>query len=145
MPTIVHYDVASEEPERAKKFSASLFGWKFRSVTEFQYNLIDTADRDGTPGVRGGLGKRMDPSQWITNYFGVTSIDAAMKQVADPGGNVVTSKMPVPGMGYLANVSIPGGMLSVFGRRTLRRIERQGMTMRGNTTTDLPAGPVMVL
>lgn len=103
MPTIVHYDVASEEPERAKKFSASLFGWKFRSVTEFQYNLIDTADRDGTPGVRGGLGKRMEPSQRITNYFGVKSIDAAMNQVVKLGGKLISPKMPVPGMGYLVN------------------------------------------
>jgi uncharacterized protein len=103
MPTIVHFDVASEDPERAKKFYASLFGWKFDLVPEFQYNLIETANLDGTPGVRGGLGKRMDSSQHITNYFGVKSIDAAMKQVADLGGKVISPKMPVPGMGYLAN------------------------------------------
>ena len=103
MPTIVHFDVASEDPERAKKFYAALLGWKFDLVPEFQYNLITTTNLDGTPGVGGGLGKRMDPSQRITNYFGVTSLDAAMKQVADLGGKVVSPKMPVPGMGYLAN------------------------------------------
>lgn len=103
MPTIVHFDVACEDPERAKKFYAALLGWKFQLVPEFQYNLIETANLDGTPGVRGGLGKRMEPSQRITNYFGVKSIDAAMKQVEELGGKLISLKMPVPGMGYLVN------------------------------------------
>lgn len=103
MPTIVHFDVATDDPERAKKFYSALFGWKFQSFPEMQYNLITTTNLDGTPGVGGGLGKRMDPSQRITNYFGVKSIDAAMKQVKTLGGKVVSEKMTVPQMGYLAN------------------------------------------
>ncbi|HXX54523.1 MAG TPA: VOC family protein [Methanoregula sp.] len=103
MPTIVHFDVAAEDPERAKKFYAALFQWKFESYPAMQYNIIATENLDGSPGVGGGLGKRMAPSQRITNYFGVASIDAAMKQVKTLGGTVVTGKMAVPSMGYLAN------------------------------------------
>ena len=54
------------------------------------------------PGVGGGMGKRMDASQRIMNYFGVPSIDAAMKQVKSLGGKVLSEKMAVPGMGFLA-------------------------------------------
>lgn len=103
MPTIVHFDVAAEDVGRAKKFYSALFGWKFESFPEMQYNLITTMNLDGTPGVGGGMGKRMDPSQRMTNYFGVTSIDAAMKEVKRLGGTVITEKMAVPQMGYLAN------------------------------------------
>jgi uncharacterized protein len=103
MATIVHFDVPAEDPERAKKFYASLFDFKYQLVPEFQYNLITTTNLDGTPGVGGGLGKRMDPSQHMTNYFGVKSIDAAMKQVTKLGGKLVSPKMPVPGMGWLVN------------------------------------------
>jgi predicted enzyme related to lactoylglutathione lyase len=103
MPTIVHFDVPAEDTQRAKAFYAALFDWKFDLVPEFQYNLISTSNLDGTPGVRGGLGKRMDPSQRMMNYFGVKSIDAAMKQVENLGGKLVSPKMPVPGMGYLVN------------------------------------------
>lgn len=103
MSAIVHFDVPAEDTGRAMKFYAALFGWKFQSVPEFQYNLITTANLDGTPGVGGGLGKRMDPSQRMMNYFGVKSIDAAMKQVEKLGGKLISPKMPVPGMGYLAN------------------------------------------
>jgi hypothetical protein len=102
MSAIVHFDVPADNVERAKKFYSVLFGWKFESFPEMQYNLITTANLDGTPGVGGGMGKRMDPSQRIVNYFGVKSIDAAMKQVKSLGGSVVMGKMAVPTMGYLA-------------------------------------------
>src|SRR5512137_1777068 len=100
---IVHFDVPADNVERAKKFYSALFGWKFESFPEMEYNLITTANLDGTPGVGGGMGKRMDPSQRIMNYFGVESIDAAMKEVKRLGGTVLTEKMAVPRMGYLAN------------------------------------------
>jgi predicted enzyme related to lactoylglutathione lyase len=103
MSTIVHFDVPADNIERAKKFYAELLGWKFESYPGMQYNLITTTNLDGTPAVGGGMGKRMDPSQRMMNYFGVKSIDAAMKQVKSLGGSVLTDKMAVPKMGYLAN------------------------------------------
>jgi predicted enzyme related to lactoylglutathione lyase len=103
MPTIVHFDVPAENVERAKKFYSALFEWKFQSVPKMEYNLITTENLDGTPGVGGGIGKRMDPSQRIINYFGVSSIDATTKKVKKLGGKTVSEKMAVPGMGYLTN------------------------------------------
>lgn len=103
MPTIVHFDVPAEDIERAKKFYSALLGWRFESYPEMQYNLITTTNLDGTPAVGGGMGKRMDPSQHIVNYFGVPSIDAAVKKVKSLGGTIVTEKMAVPQMGYLVN------------------------------------------
>jgi len=103
MSSIVHFDVPTEDVERAKKFYSALLGWKFESIPEMQYNLITTTNLDGSHGVGGGMGKRMEPSQRMMNYFGVPSIDAAMKQVTSLGGKVLTEKMAVPGMGFLAN------------------------------------------
>jgi hypothetical protein len=103
MPTIVHFDVPAEDTERAKKFYFALFGWDFQAFPEMQYNLITTTNLDGTPGVGGGLGKRMEPSQRMMNYFGIPSIDAAMKMVQSLGGKLISEKMAVPGMGFLAN------------------------------------------
>ncbi|ACL16238.1 VOC family protein [Methanosphaerula palustris] len=102
MSTIVHFDVPTEDVERAKTFYSELFGWTFESYPEMGYNLVTTMNLDGTPGVGGGMGKRMEPSQRMLNYFGVPSIDAAMHQVATLGGKVLTEKMAVPGMGFLA-------------------------------------------
>ncbi|WP_440951222.1 VOC family protein [Methanosphaerula subterraneus] len=115
MPTIVHFDVPAEDVERAKIFYSALLGWKYESYPEMQYNLITTTNLDGTPGVGGGMGKRMEPSQRMLNYFGVSSIDAAMNQVKTLGGKVLTEKMAVPGMGFLANcMDTEGNMFGLW-------------------------------
>jgi len=115
MPTIVHFDVPAEDVERAKIFYSVLFGWKYESYPEMQYNLISTTNLDGTPGVGGGMGERMEPSQRMLNYFGVPSIDAAMNQVKTLGGKVLTEKMVVPGMGFLVNcMDTEGNMFGLW-------------------------------
>jgi predicted enzyme related to lactoylglutathione lyase len=103
MSTIVHFDVPAENIDRAKKFYSGLLGWKFESWPGMEYNLITTTNLEGVPGVGGGMGKRMDPSQRMVNYFGVKSIDAAIQQVKNLGGRMLSDKMTVPTMGYLAN------------------------------------------
>jgi len=115
MPTIVHFDIPAEDTERAKKFYADLFGWKFESFPEMQYNLFTTTNLDGTPGVGGGLGKRMDSSQRIMNYFGVPSLDAAVKKMKSLGGSTITEKMAVPGMGFLVTcVDTEGNLFGLW-------------------------------
>ena len=66
MPTIVHFDLPADDPERAKKFYEKLFDWKFDKVPmQEPYYLIETADLEGNPGVRGGMGKRGLPGQQV--------------------------------------------------------------------------------
>ena len=103
MPTIVHFDVATDNPERAKKFYEALFDWKMESPPGMtDYYLIETTDLEGKSGVGGGLGKRGEPDQKITSYIGVDSIDDYSSKVEKLGSKVIQSKMTVPGWGYLA-------------------------------------------
>ena len=56
MPTIVHFDIATDNPQRAKKFYESLFGWKMEGPPGMtDYYLIETEDLHGNKGVGGGL------------------------------------------------------------------------------------------
>ena len=93
----------TDDIERAKKFYTESFGWKFEAYPEMQYNLITTTNVDGTPGVGGGMGKRMDPSQRIMDYFDVKSIDAAMKKVKSLGEKFSPIRWRCPRWVYLAN------------------------------------------
>ena len=103
MPTIVHFDIATDNPERAKEFYESLFDWKMINPPEMtDYYLIETKDLDGNSGVGGGLGKRGDSSQKITSYIGVDSIEKYTNKVSQLDGSVVQPKMSVPGWGYLS-------------------------------------------
>lgn len=103
MPTIVHFDIPADEPERAEKFYAELFGWKLEKPFEaMEYYLIETEDLEGKAGPGGGLGKRGFPDQKIVNYIGVPSVEDYLLKVEKLGGKVVMPKTVVPGWGYLA-------------------------------------------
>lgn len=103
MPTIAHFDIPADDPERAKSFYAKLFGWKFeRPMEAMEYYLTDTDDLEGKPGPGGGLGKRGTADQRIVNYIGVSSVDDYLREVEKLGGKIVMPKTAVPGWGYLA-------------------------------------------
>ena len=80
MPTIVHFEIPSDNIERTKKFYTDLFGWKFdkwssppgsEAIPEgMEYWLISTVDDKGNNAVGGGMTKRQSPQQQgITNFF----------------------------------------------------------------------------
>ena len=48
MPTIVHFDIATDDPQRVMKFYESLFDWKMESPPGMtDYYLIETEGIDG--------------------------------------------------------------------------------------------------
>ena len=103
MPTVVHFDIAADNPQRAKKFYEEVFNWKIEAPPGMpDYYLVETKDIAGGEGVGGGLGKRQDESQRITTFFGVDSIEEYTAKIKKSGGTVLQAKMPVPGWGYLA-------------------------------------------
>ena len=113
MPTIVHFQIPSDDIERSKKFYSDLFGWKFDKMPTpagseampegMEYWMITTVDDKGNEDVGGGMMKRQSPQQQgITNYFDVKSVQEYSAKVEKLGGKVISPKMPVPGMGYFA-------------------------------------------
>lgn len=103
MPTITHFDISADNVERAKKFYTDLFDWKFEKVPgPSEYYLITTTDEQGNIGVGGGMAKREQPGDAITNFIDVPSIDEYIPKVEQLGGKVITPKQTVPGFGYLA-------------------------------------------
>jgi predicted enzyme related to lactoylglutathione lyase len=103
MPTIVHFDIAADDPERAKKFYEALFDWKIEKLpVPVPYYLIETTDLTGEASVGGGMATRAKPDQSITNFIGVSSVEESLTKVEKLGGKVVEGKWTVPGWGYLA-------------------------------------------
>ncbi|MFC1955477.1 VOC family protein [Chloroflexota bacterium] len=101
MPTIVHFNVDTDDLERAKKFYEALFDWRMKHPPGMaDYYLIETTDLEDKRGVLGGLRKRGEPNQKITSYLGVDSIDEYSSKVEKLGGKVIQPKKTVPGWGY---------------------------------------------
>jgi len=110
VPTIVHFEIPSDDIERSKKFYNELFGWNIEnwpghdSLSEgMEYLIITTTDDKGNKSVGGGMMKRQNSQhQGITNYIDVKSVQEYSAKVEQLGDKVMIPKKPVPGMGYFA-------------------------------------------
>jgi predicted enzyme related to lactoylglutathione lyase len=101
MASIVWFEVPADNVERAKSFYGGVFGWKIEPVPgTTDYWHLDTGGGDDRPD--GGVIKRKDGQQGITNYIGVESVDKFVAKVEKLGGKVCVAKTAVPQMGYFA-------------------------------------------
>lgn len=100
-----HVDIPADDPARARRFYAELFGWQFHEAQDFPgYHLFRTPSSDQN-GVGGGTGKRGEAAPQVTRvYVDVSSIDAALPRVTDLGGSIVSGKAEVPDQGWWAVV-----------------------------------------
>ena len=100
MPKIIHFEINSDDPIRAKEFYEKAFGW---SIEKWQgpveYWTIKAGDED-EQGIDGGIQKREDPNDQIFNYISVVSVDAYKEKIEKNGGVIVSPKITVPGVGY---------------------------------------------
>ena len=106
MPTIVHFQIPTDDIERSKKFYNELFGWKFDKFPSssgsdnmpegMEYWMISTTDYKGNQGLVGGMMKRQSSQQQgIANYFDVKSVQEYSAKVEQLGGKVTTRRCQV--------------------------------------------------
>ena len=99
--SIVWFEIPADNPQRAQKFYAGMFGWKISPYPGMKdYWHIDTGGADDSPD--GGMIVRKHDRQPITNYLSVPSVTRGMAKVVKLGGTVCVPKTAVPGMGYFA-------------------------------------------
>jgi predicted enzyme related to lactoylglutathione lyase len=98
----IHFEIPSDNPEKAIAFYEATLGWKFQKWDgPMPYWLITTGP-DTEPGINGGLLQRRDPNQPCVNTVNVQNVDTAIATVEKNGGKCVVPKMPVPTVGWLA-------------------------------------------
>jgi len=107
--TIVHFEIPAENVEKLKSFYEKLFGWKFVHTNSvgMDYWLIYTVPTDEKgmlqhPGVNGGMYKKENDQQKLTNWIQVDDIDAQIKLLKKLGGKLTVDKMEIPGVGWSA-------------------------------------------
>ena len=102
MPKVTHFQINADDPKRAIKFYSDVFGWDMQKWEgPVEYWMITTGSPD-EPGIGGGLAKRTDPSFSIVNTISVPSVDDFSAKIISNGGEVVTPKSAIPGIGYYA-------------------------------------------
>lgn len=111
----IHFELSVDDPDRAVKFYTEAFGWKIeRWPGPVDYWLITTGPED-QPGIDGGLTRRDEPTATTVNTIAVDDVDRAMARIVEAGGSVVTPRMAVPGVGYMAYcIDTEGNRLGVM-------------------------------
>jgi predicted enzyme related to lactoylglutathione lyase len=102
MPRIIHFEIPSDNPERATKFYGDVFGWqsnKWGGPTD--YWLVSTGPKT-EPGIDGGILKRPHPGATVVNTVDVPDLDQYVTSVQAKGGKLTVPKMAIPGVGWLA-------------------------------------------
>ncbi|MGY4540700.1 putative enzyme related to lactoylglutathione lyase [Arthrobacter sp. UYNi723] len=109
MAGVVHFEIPSDDKERANTFYQSAFGWTLTPMQEMDYTIAITTPSDeqtglpSAPGaINGALFPRTDNLKSPIITIDVEDVDAALAQVESAGGTVAQAKDAVPGMGYYA-------------------------------------------
>jgi uncharacterized protein len=106
---IVHFEIPADDVDRAKEFYGSIFEWELKDYPDMQYTIVMTVpvDEKQTPtqpgAINGGMMKRSNttPSSPVLTIE-VQSIDEALKKIEAGGGDTITPRTPIPGMGAFA-------------------------------------------
>jgi predicted enzyme related to lactoylglutathione lyase len=114
LPTIVHFEIPSDNLERTKKFYTDLFGWKIEKMPgtdqrEYWTFATTTNNKGGSNNgggeqrtLSGGMLERQMPQEPIMIYIGVDSVTEYSNKVERLGGKVIKQKTEVPGYGWFA-------------------------------------------
>jgi predicted enzyme related to lactoylglutathione lyase len=105
-PTIVHFEIPSDNIERAKKFYNNLFGWNMEKVPgPMEYWMFATGTNTNSKSeqtISGGVMERKMSNEPITIYIGVESVNDYAKKVEELGGKVIKPRTEVAGYGWFA-------------------------------------------
>jgi predicted enzyme related to lactoylglutathione lyase len=95
---VVHFEINADDPDRAVKFYTEALGWKISKWGPMEYWLIETGGKD-EPGIDGAIMAR--EKDWATvNTVSVPSLDEFRRRVEKAGGQVVSPRQTIPGVGY---------------------------------------------
>ena len=111
-----YFDMTVRDLEAARDFFEKVLGWRFeRFPMPFEYYRVH-AGIESEPGIDGGIGRIDDaplsggsPMTQVTVQ--VPNIDEVLSLVEESGGRIVEPKISIPGVGWYATCTEPGGLL----------------------------------
>ncbi|MDH4112989.1 MAG: VOC family protein [Actinomycetota bacterium] len=106
MDKVVHFEIPTDDLDRAKGFYGSIFGWQLQTMEQMDYTTAMTTPVDEQTqmptepgGINGGMMKRSADAVSPVLTIGVDSVEESLNKVEAEGGSVVRPRTEVPGMG----------------------------------------------
>lgn len=124
MPTVEHFELPADDPNRATEFYKAVFNWELEKWSNAEnpdkdYWFIKTRDQKGNFGISGGLMKRQSADHKVTNYITVNSIDEYSAKITEKGGMTLVPKSEIPNMGYYSIfLDTEGNMMGLYEGKT---------------------------
>ena len=102
---VVHFAVHADDVDRARRFYAAVFGWRFEAWGPPNFYRIHTGPPDD-PGIEGALHERQEPldGRGVRAFECTVAVDdlaAARATVVEHGGTIRTQDIEIPGVGTL--------------------------------------------
>lgn len=105
----IHFEIQADDLERAMKFYAEVFGWKFEDYSQFvnsPYFGVITGE-DSAPGINGGIQPRPAERPGVamgtnaaTLTMAVEDFDAVEQKILQAGGQLALPKFALPGLAW---------------------------------------------
>jgi uncharacterized protein len=126
MNPVVHFEMAYEDRERAKKFYTEVFGWKTEQLGSEMGNYVvvqtDETDEKGmlkeTNRINGGLYEKNatdDSKNHPSVVIAVENLEDSIKKIKDAGGQIQGEPMDIPGIGqYISMIDTEGNRVGVL-------------------------------
>ena len=102
MGRVVHFEIPAEDPDRAAEFYRKSFGWDVVGWGgPARYLLVTTGPADEV-GINGAITDRHEHLQSVVNSIDVDGWERAAAAISSAGGEVLTAKTAINGIGYFS-------------------------------------------
>ena len=112
----VYFDLTVRDIGAARRFFERVLEWRFeRFPMPYEYYRIQAGPAEEA-GIDGGIGAVIDVSvasgrPMTQMTIQVSDLDSLLTKVEEGGGKIVEPKMAIPGIGWYATCSEPGGLM----------------------------------
>ncbi len=109
MNGVVHFEIPTDDLDRAKEFYTKVFGWVAQQVPGYEGFAIVQTTETGEKGplnpgaINGDLYKRSDKAPYPSVVILVPSIDEHVKKIEEAGGTILMPKQAMGDMGFMAS------------------------------------------
>jgi len=126
MNPVVHFELPAEDKQRMIEFYSKTFGWETQQLGEEMGNYViaTTTERDPVtrwpikPGaINGGFYQKVPDMElaYPSVVISVDDVQAAMKDIVDGGGKLLSDPMDIPGVGaYVSFMDTEGNRMSIL-------------------------------
>jgi predicted enzyme related to lactoylglutathione lyase len=114
--SIVHVEIAAQDPQAVSRFYSELFGWQLQSIPSLRYIRFQSAGGQTGGFVEPGGPLQHQPGELLV-YVGSDDIAADLGKAEQLGGKILVPKTEIPNTGWFGIFQDPAGnRLGLFQR-----------------------------